>query len=74
MTPDDRESVSLEYRNGENGPAFRVIDGRLQEPNLARAALAREQVIGTELAPVVFALVDAIWMKDRRISEIQSWS
>jgi hypothetical protein len=36
---------------------------------LAGRALRQDEVVGTALAPRVFELVDAIWLKDRRIKE-----
>ena len=37
---------------------------------LAARALRRDEVVGTALAAHVFELVDAIWLKDRRIGEM----
>lgn len=64
----DRYAVSLEYRRTDRGPAFMVVDATTNE--LAGRALRRDQVIGTALASQVFGLVDAIWLHDRRISEV----
>jgi hypothetical protein len=72
--PDQRESVSLDYRIHDGSPSFMVVDGRLAELDMARRTLTRNQVIGTELAPFIFSLVDSIWMKDARISDIREWS
>lgn len=33
-------------------------------------ALAREAVVGTPIAEVAFAIVDAVWLHDSRIGEI----
>lgn len=69
-TADDRFSVALVHREQPDGtPVMMVIDAatrptRMDE--LARAALAREDVIGTPLARQVFAIVDAIYEQDRR--------
>ena len=57
-----------------NDPQFMVIDaeGRpAAKPGaLADRALRRDQVIGTPLAAEVFAMLDAIWLNDRRIGEL----
>jgi len=67
---DERFVVSLVYHQ-EAG--FTVIDsaGRpAAESSLAARALARKEVIGTDLAADVFAMVDVVWLRDARISEI----
>jgi hypothetical protein len=72
-TKADRYAVSLEYRGTDRGPAFMVIDatGRPIAGNeLVGLALRRNEVIGTSAATDAFELVDAIWLKDRRLAEI----
>ncbi len=72
-TPADRYAVSLEYRRTDRGPAFTVIDAPtrpIAHNELVARALRRDEVVGTALAPHVFELLDAIWLKDRRISEV----
>jgi hypothetical protein len=72
-TPADRYAVSLEYRRTDRGPAFMVIDATtrpIARNELVGRALRRDEVVGTALATRVFELVDAIWLKDRRISEV----
>ena len=47
-----------------------VIDAhenQLADGSIARIDLRRHEVIGTPLASQVFALVDAIWLQDRRL-------
>jgi hypothetical protein len=69
----DRYAVSLQYRRGEQGPAFMVIDARerpIAHNQLVGRALRRNEVIGTTLATDAFELVDAIWSKDTRITEV----
>lgn len=75
-TAGDRAVVSLEYRVAEEGAAFMVVDradGAAGFAELAEHALKRDEVIGTPLAQQVFALVDAIYMKDPRVAELQDW-
>jgi hypothetical protein len=76
-TREDRFAVSLNYRILEATPQFMVVDalGRLPcGDELAGAALERKEVIGTPLAPQVFAVVDAIYMGDPRLEEVRAWS
>jgi hypothetical protein len=71
--PSDKVAVSLEFRRTERGPEFMVIDAgsrRIAENELAGRALSRAEVIGTPLAQDVFGIVDAIWLRDGRISEV----
>lgn len=67
---EDRASVALIHRELPDGsPSMMVIDAAdrpVSHGNLAKAALAREDVIGTPLAEQVFALVDAIYEQDTR--------
>ena len=69
----DRSALSLEFRVTENGPAFMVInasDRPVATHELVGNALRRDDVIGTPVAQLAFAIVDAIWLQDTRISEI----
>jgi hypothetical protein len=70
----DRCVVAVAFRWMSNNPQFMVIDaeGRpAAKPGaLADRALRRDQVIGTPLAAEVFAMIDAIWLKDQRIAEL----
>jgi hypothetical protein len=69
-TPKDRFAVALVHRNQDDGtPSLMVIDapGRpVADGALAALGLCRDEVIGTPLAPQVFALVDAIYEQDDR--------
>jgi len=69
-TGDDRASVALIHRELPDGsPSLMVIDAAdrpIGHESLTKAALAREDVIGTPLAERVFALVDAIYEQDAR--------
>jgi hypothetical protein len=72
-TKADRYAVSLEYRRTEQGPAFMVIDATerpIMHNELVGRPLRQNEVIGTALATHAFELVNAIWLKDRRISEV----
>ncbi|HEV2549370.1 MAG TPA: hypothetical protein VGU20_18675 [Stellaceae bacterium] len=75
-TKQDRYAVALDYRIVEGSPQFMVVDaqGRLtSDGDLADSALKRSEIIGTPLAPQVFALIDAIYMGDPRLHEIRTW-
>jgi hypothetical protein len=67
---DDRVLVSLLHRQQSDGsPALMVIDAAdrpAARGELARAALARADVIETPLAAQLFAIVDAIYEQDGR--------
>lgn len=70
--PDGRVLVSLVFRPGKDG-GFIVVDsaGRpADDRQLCGTALKRADVVGTPLAARVFELVDAIWLQDRRIREV----
>jgi hypothetical protein len=73
-SPKDRSVVSVAFRRAPTGPQFMVTDaaGRpAATPGvLADTALRRDQVIGTPLAPAVFAMLDTIWLHDPRIAEL----
>ncbi|MBX9776852.1 MAG: hypothetical protein K2Y71_20935 [Xanthobacteraceae bacterium] len=72
-TAQDRSAVSLEYRIGDTGPSVMVIDahGRYHaDGTLAKRALRREDVIGTQVGEQVFAICDAILLLDERLVEI----
>jgi hypothetical protein len=72
----DRYVVALDYRIVDASGQFMVVDaeGRLPSgSDLAGSALKRSEVIGTPLAPQVFALVDAIVLGDQRLGELREW-
>ena len=73
----DRSAVALDFRVIDGSPQFMVIDatGRVAaDSELVGTALQRNDVIGTPVAAQVFALVDAIYMRDGRLDEVRSWS
>ncbi len=41
---------------------------------LASSHLKRSEVIGTPIAPQVFAIIDAIYLGDSRLQEIRNWA
>ena len=50
-----------------------VIDSRrrpVASSDLDGKSLAREDVVDTPLARVIFDIVDAVWLQDERIAEI----
>ena len=70
----DRQAVSLEYRIVNRQGSFIVVDASTRpivDSTLAGTALKRDDVIGTPFAQTVFAIVDAIFVKDERIEEIR---
>ncbi len=71
---EDRSVVAVALRWVPEGPQFMVIDAAerpsAQSKDLAAWAKRRDEVIGTPLAPRVFAMLDAIWLGDSRISEV----
>lgn len=73
-----RRLVSVEYRVTEAHTGFMVVDASKQTAalaeDIAQTPLTRNQVIGTPLAKDAFALLDAIWLGDDRLTEIHSWT
>jgi hypothetical protein len=72
----DRFAVALDYRIVEASPQFMIVDARdrlSSHGDLVSAALKRSDVIGTALAPQIFAVVDAIYMGDSRLEELREW-
>jgi hypothetical protein len=70
----NRVLVSLLFQPSANGGAFMIVDGqgRLADSrDLCARALRRAEVVGTPLAQEVFGLVDAIWLTEPRIAEVQ---
>ena len=73
---DQRAWVVLDHRVVEGEGAFRVVDAPRPDDGkseLAAAALRRDEVIGTPLAAQVFAIADAVFMKDARLEELRGW-
>jgi hypothetical protein len=73
---DDRYSVALDFRLIDGAPQFMVVDAVnrvTSESALVGTALKRADVIGTPLAPQVFAIVDAVFMSDSA-REVRHWS
>jgi hypothetical protein len=73
--PIHRLSVSLAFQPSRSGGSFMVIDGegrRTDDRSLSGRTLIRAEVIGTPLAVEVFELVDAIWLTEPRIGEVQA--
>jgi hypothetical protein len=72
---DDRYSVALDYRLIDGAPKFMVVDAlNRATPGspLVGTALNRSDVIGTPLAPQVFAIVDAVYMSDSA-GDVRHW-
>ena len=69
----DRSVASFVYLASENG--FMAIDAHSRPAgkaaHVASCPLARDEVVGTPLAPYLFGLLDAIWLQDGRIAGIR---
>lgn len=73
--PTDRFLVSLVFRPDVGQGGFMVVDAKRRpanDPALCTKAFDRAEVVGTDLAPRVFSIVDAIWLGDPRLSPIKS--
>jgi hypothetical protein len=72
-----RKAVAVYLRRLETGPSFMVVDAT-QRPVAKHAlvgeVLRRDQVIGHPIAQKVFAMCDAIWLQDPRISALGTQS
>lgn len=74
-TPEDRVLISLLFRRREASGDFMVIDAEERQTNMAGVSgegLTRREVMGTEFAQMAFNVVDAIWMDDPRIADLQA--
>lgn len=72
----DRASVALLYRADVDQPGFMIIDaaGRpASDGTLSAKALSRDELVNSTLKAPVFAIVDAIFLQDKRIDEIRGW-
>jgi hypothetical protein len=75
-TKKDRYSVALDFRVIEDSPQFMVVDAKNRVTSgspLVGTALVRSDVIGTTLAPQIFAILDAVYMTPE-LDELRSWS
>src|SRR5262245_46215205 len=65
-TAQDRQVAALAYRIVDGQGSFMVIDPsqRPEDANLASSHLRRDQVVGKPIADIIFAIVDAVYMKD----------
>lgn len=73
-SPKDRAVVAVAFRRVSGAPQFMIIDAEsrpaARSKHLATVAMQRVDVVGTPLAPRVFAMLDAIWTGDSRIAEV----
>ena len=72
----DRYFVALDFRVMDGGPQFMVVDpvNRVTSGSpLVGRPLERSDVIGTPLAPHIFAIADAVYMSDSA-AEVRQWS
>lgn len=75
-TKSDRYSVALDFRILEDAPQFMVVDAAPRATSrspLVGVALSRSDVIGTPLAPHVFAIIDAVYMSTSG-TDLRRWS
>jgi hypothetical protein len=71
----DRQAVSVAFRMLESGPSFMVQNAStraIAKSPLISAALDRNDVIGTPLADVVFAVCDLVYLADPRIADLRN--
>ena len=69
-SPNDRRAISLVHFEDDGVPGIMVIDAKKRSvatSGLAGEAMARDDVVGTDLATNVFAIVDAILVQDKRL-------
>jgi hypothetical protein len=71
-SPSDRFVVRLHHFIAASGPSVMVQDASLADglDRLAASALRRDNIIGTPRAAEVFALYDAIALRDARLAEL----
>ena len=76
-TRDNRAGVSLVYRAETERSGFMLLDARDRwsehRAGIASTTLARTDIEATPVADEVYAIVDAVWMRDGRIDEIRGW-
>jgi hypothetical protein len=73
-TSHDRKGIALAFRQLQNGPSFMVInavDRPIATSSLISDALSRDQVVGMPIAETVFAVCDAIFLRDHRIGPLR---
>lgn len=71
--PESRILVSLLFRPAADGGSFMVVDAddRLTSyRTLCGRAMRRAEIVGRPLGEEIFALVNALWAGDPRISEV----
>jgi hypothetical protein len=67
---DDRCAISLIHFETDGTPGVSVIDATdrsFADDTLVGSVLTREEVIGTSLAPHIFAIFDAVFLQDQRL-------
>ncbi len=75
-TKGDRYSVALDYRVFDGVPQLMVVDAdrpRDSGEPLAGTSLSRSDVVGTPIAPWVFAIVHAVYMS-QSAGEVRCWT
>jgi hypothetical protein len=72
--PASRKAVTALYGIHDGEGWFMVHDNDGSLKNIAAVALKRKEVIGKPIAKKCFDLLDAIWLGDRRLSEVKGWA
>jgi hypothetical protein len=73
----DRVAISLAFRQLQSGPSFMVVnaaDRLIASSSLISEALSRDQVLRNPISERVFAMCDAIYLKDHRIVSLSQSS
>jgi len=69
-----RHAVALAYRLLPTGPVLMIIDAAersfVQDKSFVGRAMNRDDVFGTEMAEVAFAIADAVLAQDQRVAEL----
>lgn len=69
--PAHRWVASVQFNILETGPSFMVVDAHPDRyESLAAHPLRRDDIVGTDRADEVFAMLDAIWLDDPRVSDM----
>jgi hypothetical protein len=68
--PASRKAVSLDFRQLETGPAFRVINAKDRPVGtnpLVGESLSREQIMDEPIAQTIFGICDTVFLEDPRV-------
>ncbi len=74
--PTKRSHVALEFKLINRGPNFIVrnsSEANQDFSEIASSGSLRDDIIGTDLAPHIFAIIDAVYMSEN-MKDIRDWS